>query len=226
MDADRVYITGVSMGGFGVWNYLSHYPNLYAAAVPICGGLDGDTTPSKLSGIPIWDFHAADDPVVNVYHSRNIICAVRQWGGKPIYTEYDTGGHGIATAAFTTPGLMDWLYAQKLGAVSTLSPRLSIQAPEDPAFATTEAVFKLSGTASDGRTDLTSVTWTNYHYGGTAIAGGTAVGRSSWVITNLTLSAGNPNLIVVIGKGTSFNAALRGSTTFNDALSLTPPKSP
>src|SRR2546427_2518710 len=65
IDADRLYITGLSLGGFGTWDYIGRYPGMYAAAVPMSGAdTTGAATHSRVQ-IPIWDFHAADDGVVS-----------------------------------------------------------------------------------------------------------------------------------------------------------------
>jgi len=115
IDLDRVYVTGLSSGGSGTWEMLVREPNLVAAGVPVCGGAD----PSKASAcvnIAIWNFHAADDPTMNVAGSRNMIAALRKIGGKPFYTEYPVGGHAISWInGYKEPGLVEWLFAQKRG---------------------------------------------------------------------------------------------------------------
>ncbi|MDQ3001018.1 MAG: alpha/beta hydrolase-fold protein [Fibrobacterota bacterium] len=87
LDTDRFYVSGMSMGGYGSWYLLMKYPTKFAAAVPVCGGADPKTA-SSLKGTPIWAFHSADDGVVPVSGSRDIINQIQAEGGNPKYTEY------------------------------------------------------------------------------------------------------------------------------------------
>jgi hypothetical protein len=117
---------------------------------------------------------------------------------------------------------MEWLYSQKRGAASPKPPLLTITEPTGAASASAGAVINLSGAASDGRAGPASVTWTNYQNGQLAVGSGTATGRTHWAITNLSLSAGCTNLIVVTATTTSYNASLAGHTTFNGTLRVHP----
>lgn len=112
IDTERIYVTGLSMGGYGTWDLICRHPERFAAAVPICGG--GDTGCAEfIKDIPLWAFHSADDPVVPVEQTRNIIAAIRSVGGNPNYTEYTHAGHGSWKPAYEEPELMPWLFAQK-----------------------------------------------------------------------------------------------------------------
>lgn len=112
IDADRVYLMGLSMGGYGTWEFAQRWPEVVAAIVPICGG--GDVArASRLARVPIWAFHGAADSVVPVSRSRDMIRAVREAGGKPKYTEYDGVDHDSWRRAFAEPGLLEWLFAQR-----------------------------------------------------------------------------------------------------------------
>src|ERR1041385_2886251 len=175
IDADRLYITGLSMGGFGTWDYIMQYPGVYAAAIPMSGGGSSDLA-ARITHMPIWNFHAANDNVVSVINSREIVSAVRKAGGSVIYTEYSNGGHGIWGQAYHTPILMDWIYSQRRGIRSAIAPILNIQMPVDQqTYASTGAPLSLGGTASDGAASVTLVTWTNYQ--GTQVGTrGTAAG--------------------------------------------------
>lgn len=114
IDKSRVYITGLSMGGYGTWYLLTKRPELFAAAVPICGG--GDTHQvEKFSHIPIWNFHGAKDDAVPVEHSRNMIQALKAAGGSPKYTEYKKVGHDSWVNAFAEPELLPWLFSKTSG---------------------------------------------------------------------------------------------------------------
>ena len=112
IDPQRLYVTGLSLGGAGTWFSVMDKPDFFAAAVPMSGwGNPGGA--EKIKALPIWNFHAADDPVVKVDGSRKMIEAIEKAGGKPKYTEYPTGGHGIWPRAYKTDGILDWLFAQK-----------------------------------------------------------------------------------------------------------------
>jgi predicted peptidase len=113
VDRKRIYVMGLSMGGYGTWDLISRQPERVAAAVPVCGG--GDTQQaSRLAGIPIWAFHGADDSVVPVVRSRNMVAAVRAADGNVRYTEYAGTGHGSWTPASREPELLPWLFSQHL----------------------------------------------------------------------------------------------------------------
>jgi predicted peptidase len=108
----RVYITGLSMGGFGTWDVITRYPGLFAAAVPICGGGDVRLA-ARCAGTPIWAFHGAADPVVPVQRTREMIAAVIAARGNPLYTEYPGVGHNSWDRAYAEPDLLPWLFAQR-----------------------------------------------------------------------------------------------------------------
>lgn len=111
IDTSRIYITGLSMGGFGTWDAIARYPNKFAAAIPICGGGD-EKTAKTIKNIPIWAFHGSADKVVHTSRSRNMINAIKAEGGKPLYTEYKGIGHGSWFKAYKEPNLLKWLFAQ------------------------------------------------------------------------------------------------------------------
>lgn len=113
IDETRIYVTGLSMGGYGTWDLISRYPDLFAAAAPICGGGD-EKQASKLTKIPIWNFHGTLDKAVSVERSRNMIKAIRNAGGNPIYTEYLQGTHNVWTITYNNQLFWDWLFNQKI----------------------------------------------------------------------------------------------------------------
>jgi predicted peptidase len=112
IDADRVYVTGLSMGGFGVWDALQRRPELFAAAAPICGGGD-PAFAERIARIPLWAYHGDADTTVKVRRSRDMIAALKQAGGEPRYTEYAGVGHNSWTAAYRDEELYKWLFAQR-----------------------------------------------------------------------------------------------------------------
>jgi predicted peptidase len=114
IDDRRVYVTGQSMGGLGVWNIVSNRPGFFAAAVPVCGARgvdDGSRSPQT----PMWVFHGAADQVVTVAISRDRVAARRKAGGHPLYTEYVGVDHNVWEWAYTEPELVKWVFAQKRG---------------------------------------------------------------------------------------------------------------
>ena len=114
IDHDRVYVAGLSMGGFATWDLVTRFPARFAAGVPCCGGGDENTVTAEVAKVPVWAFHSADDNVVHVERTRNMIAAMKKMGGLPKYTEYNGLGHGSWGKAFSEPGLYDWLFAQNL----------------------------------------------------------------------------------------------------------------
>lgn len=113
IDAKRLYVTGLSMGGYGTWDVISRYPGMFAAAVPICGGGD-EKQAGLLSKLPIWVFHGDQDKAVKPERSRNMVEAIKKAGGKPLYTEYEGVGHNSWDRAYSDPKMMEWMFAQKL----------------------------------------------------------------------------------------------------------------
>jgi predicted peptidase len=112
IDAKRIYLTGLSMGGYGTWDLLCRRPDLFAAAVPICGGGD-DAQAEKIAKIPIWVFHGALDRAVPVQRSRDMVAALEKAGGRPLYTEYPDEAHASWVPAYRATAMMKWLFAQK-----------------------------------------------------------------------------------------------------------------
>ena len=112
VDPKRLYITGLSMGGYGTWDAIARHPTLFAAAVPVCGGGDESTAP-LIKDLPIWCFHGGADKTVPPERSRNMIEALKQAGGHPRYTEYPGVGHNSWDKAYAEPELPTWLFAQK-----------------------------------------------------------------------------------------------------------------
>lgn len=113
IDHTRIYVTGVSMGGFGVWDLLARLPYRFAAGVPICGGGDVRTI-EKIKHIPVWAFHGAEDPTVPAEVTRKMIYGLQEAGALPGYTEFPGIGHTSWHQAYKEPQLMPWLWKQKL----------------------------------------------------------------------------------------------------------------
>lgn len=112
VDTSRLYVTGLSMGGFGTWDAIQRHPGMFAAAAPVCGG--GDTAQAaKLVGIPIWAWHGDKDGAVKTQRSRDMIEAIKKAGGNPIYTELKGVGHNAWVAAYGKPEMWKWMFEQK-----------------------------------------------------------------------------------------------------------------
>jgi len=112
VNPDRVYLTGLSMGGYGSWELAARQPERFAAVAPICGGGD-ETQATKLINLPIWCFHGGADRVVPVERSRSLIAAIEAAGGRPKYTEFPGVGHDSWTPAYRDTGLLEWMFAQR-----------------------------------------------------------------------------------------------------------------
>ncbi len=115
IDSNRIYITGLSLGGYGTWDAIARKPELFAAAIPICGGADLSMA-KKLAHLPIWAIHGSDDKVISVEQTRAMINALKEAGGKPNYTERAGEGHNVWTVSYNDKKLLDWLFAQKKSA--------------------------------------------------------------------------------------------------------------
>ena len=113
IDQSRIYLTGVSMGGFGTWDLLARFPDKFAAAIPICGGGDVRNA-GKIKDIPVWAFHGALDDVVSPRTSRAMIAAIQKAGGRPGYTEYPDVAHNSWIQAYQEPHLLPWLFEQRV----------------------------------------------------------------------------------------------------------------
>jgi predicted esterase len=113
LDADRVYITGSSMGGFGAWELIMRRPDLFAAAAPICGGGD-ETQAARVAKLPIWMFHGEKDEAVKVLASRNMHAALKALGAPVFYREVPGAPHAIGDPTIRTDSLK-WMFEQKRG---------------------------------------------------------------------------------------------------------------
>ncbi len=111
IDTRRIYVTGQSMGGAGVWHLAAQRPDLVAAAVPVCGSETGASV-ANLASLPLWNFHGDADATVPVRVSRERIASLRQAGGSPFHTEYAGVGHNSWELAYTEPALVPWLFSQ------------------------------------------------------------------------------------------------------------------
>jgi predicted esterase len=136
VDPNRLYVTGLSMGGGGAWNMLNRYDDRFAAGVPIAAvSPSGDFNPANLVGKPTWAFHARDDGVVSPIATRNVVNAVLSAASAPLinypaenfstleyrndivginHSEWPVGGHGIWGPVYSIPEMYDWMFSQTL----------------------------------------------------------------------------------------------------------------
>lgn len=111
VDKNRIYLTGLSNGGYGTWALAAEQPDRFAAMVPICGG--GDTRKAHLiKDIPTWVFHGDQDDTVPLKASQDMVDAVKEAGGNPKFTIYPGVGHGSWIPAYDEEELWKWLLEQ------------------------------------------------------------------------------------------------------------------
>lgn len=114
VDKTRIYVTGLSMGGYGTWTLALTYPHRFAAIAPICGGGHWWTTP-RIKHLPAWVFHGTKDNVVPLKRSQEMVDALRQAGGNVKFTRYPGIGHDSWTATYANPKLYEWLLSHRRG---------------------------------------------------------------------------------------------------------------
>ncbi|MBT3294594.1 MAG: prolyl oligopeptidase family serine peptidase [Verrucomicrobia bacterium] len=113
IDRQRIYLTGISMGGYAVWDLAITHPHRFAAIVPICGrGQPGAA--ERISHLPAWVFHGVKDELISVDVSRQMVEALRASGSTVRFTEYPEGGHDVWTETYQNPALFEWLFEQRL----------------------------------------------------------------------------------------------------------------
>lgn len=112
VDKGRIYLTGLSMGGFGTWSLAAAHPERFAAIAPICGGGDPKLA-DRLKNIPTWVFHGALDKTVPLQKSQDMVAAIKAAGGNPKLTVYDDADHDSWTRTYDDPKFYEWLLAQR-----------------------------------------------------------------------------------------------------------------
>lgn len=121
VDPSRIYVTGLSLGGFGSFNYVSQFPEFFAAAAPLSGWGD-PTAAERISDVPIWTFHGDLDSAVNVSGSRDMFYAIDQAGGGAMHTDIHRGGHVIWSPIYSDwetgrHGLYPWMFSKSIPAL-------------------------------------------------------------------------------------------------------------
>lgn len=106
VDENRVYLTGLSMGGYGTWFTAMARPDLFAAIAPVCGG--GMAWNAEVLKMPIWTFHGAEDTVVSPYHTDEMVQKLNELNADIKYTRIDNVGHDVWENAYNE-NLLEWL---------------------------------------------------------------------------------------------------------------------
>lgn len=112
IDPDRVYVTGLSMGGEGTWNFAYEHADRIAAIAPVCGRTDPSRA-HRLKNVPVWAFHGAKDPIVPAYWSEEMIKNLKAAGGDATLTVYPETGHDAWTETYNNAELYAWLLKQR-----------------------------------------------------------------------------------------------------------------
>ena len=113
VDLERIYVMGISMCGYATWELCQRRPELFAAALPCCGGGD-PAYAARLVDIPIWAFHGDKDKSVPVVRSRLMVEAIKAAGGTKIkYREYPGMAHNVWTPTFSDDSVFEWLFRQR-----------------------------------------------------------------------------------------------------------------
>jgi predicted peptidase len=113
VDKKRVYITGLSMGGMGTFEGVYRFPELFAAALPICGGGDVKSYDERVKKIPFWAFHGAADAVVDVKYSRDMVERLKSLNAQVKYSEYPGVNHNSWDNAFAEPEFLSWMFSKR-----------------------------------------------------------------------------------------------------------------
>lgn len=171
-DRTRVYVTGPSMGGFGTWDALARFPEVFAAGIPLSGGGNVEMARTVLKDKPIWMFHGGKDGLISPGNTDALYFAMRQAGGNPIYSRIADEGHGgwdvfYKPGHYTTdrpqatggkgPGVYDWLFAQKLPAGKPNAAATATQTRPAAASGPTPIVVGFGpGSSGNDRADYTA----------------------------------------------------------------------
>jgi len=111
VDRRKIYIAGISRGGYGAWRMACQYPDRFAALIAICG-----ETPDHYAGwlkdMPIWVFHGEDDRTISIKESDEMVAALKKNGNPVRYTRYPDMGHNVWSKAFSDPELFKWMLEQ------------------------------------------------------------------------------------------------------------------
>ena len=119
VDEDRIYVMGVSMGGYGTWQLAMSMPECFAAIVPICGG-GMYWNAGRLINVPVWAFHGAKDQTVFAEESEKMVKRINECGGNAKLTIYPENTHDAWSDTYANPDVFAWLLEHKNENVKTL----------------------------------------------------------------------------------------------------------
>ncbi len=111
VDEDRIYVTGLSMGGYGTWKLANEIPERLAAVIPICGWGDPWTI-CEIGDLPVWAFHGEKDNVVPVQRSKDLVDALKRCNANVNFTIYPDAEHDSWTKTYDNPQIYEWLLKQ------------------------------------------------------------------------------------------------------------------
>jgi predicted peptidase len=112
VDRQRIYLTGLSMGGYGTWSLAMAYPDTFAALAPVCGGGDPGRV-GRIKHLPIWVFHGAKDDIVPFEESESMVKALRRAGNDVRFTVYPDARHDSWTETYNNPRLYEWFLSHR-----------------------------------------------------------------------------------------------------------------
>jgi len=112
IDLKRIYLTGLSMGGYATWTWAIEHPERFAALAPVCGA-GNPLEACKVKNVPTWIFHGAKDNIVPLHKSEEMVAALKACGGKVKFTVYPDAGHDSWTATYNNSKLYEWFLKHK-----------------------------------------------------------------------------------------------------------------
>ncbi|PLR77457.1 phospholipase [Bacillus sp. V3-13] len=111
VDESRIYLTGLSMGGYGAWELAIQNPDRFAAVAPICGGGSAENV-HRLKDIPVWTFHGAKDDIIPIEETEQMVAALKEAGGNVKFTVYPDAKHDSWTETYNNPQFFEWMLSQ------------------------------------------------------------------------------------------------------------------
>ncbi|MES2731769.1 MAG: prolyl oligopeptidase family serine peptidase [Bacteroidota bacterium] len=108
----QIYVTGISMGGFGAWQVAVEYPARFAAIVPLCGGCNDSTQVCKIKNVPVWAFHGTTDDMIPISETERLVNRLQQCKGKVKFSRLENEGHAIQYL-YENEKIYEWMLKQK-----------------------------------------------------------------------------------------------------------------
>lgn len=178
IDPSRIYLTGLSLGGGGVWTTVGAYPSVFAAVLPVCPGYNALSKACGIaaSDVPVWDFHGDADGIVSYQVSLKMVNAINNCTPKPTplakLTLFSGAGHIIWDKVYKETNALTWLLSFRNGSTSTSNVVPTVYAGADKTVVLPSNAVTLYGSASDPDGTITSYQWTK-KMGGNATMSGT-----------------------------------------------------